>query len=57
MTRCGSTGVWSVGLGVSKLGSECLHWAGSQKWTCTNAEGHGREITSANSFVTRGVSQ
>ena len=44
----GSSEAWCAGLGVSKLGSEC--------WCCfVNAEGQGREMVPASSFVPRGV--
>lgn len=43
-------------LGVSKLGSECRHCVGSHKWFCVSAEGPGKKMVSANSFVSGVVS-
>ena len=52
----GSSGVWRVGLAVSKLGSKCGCWTGSCRWHCVNGEGWGMEMVPASSFVSKRVS-
>ena len=56
MTEKGNaTQAWGqVGLSVSKLGSECQRCTGSCRWLCAFAEGRGRELVPASSFVPGG---
>ena len=51
MGKGGFTGEWRVGLGVSKVGSECWCCTGFCRWLCAYAEGWGREMVPASSFV------
>ena len=43
-------------LGVSKLGSQCLYCTASHRCLCIYAEGWGREVVQARSFVAREMS-
>lgn len=55
--RDSSTGAQTQGvLGISKLGSECEHSVVSCRWPCTYAEGWGKKMNMASSFVPRVVS-
>ena len=47
----GSSGICEAGLGLSKLGSECQHCAGSCRWPVFMLRGWGKEMTQACSFV------
>ena len=43
-----------MGFGVSNLGSECQNCTSSHRWPCAYAEGQGRKMALANSFVPGG---
>ena len=45
-----------VGLGISRLGREYRHCAGSHRWHFVHAKEQGREMAPASSFVPKGVS-
>ena len=51
-------GQWEgAGCGVSTLGSECLHCAGSCRWPCVYADGQEREMATPSSIVLGKVPQ
>ena len=45
----------AVGLGVSTLGSQCLHCVASCRWICVSVEGHQRRMALFSSLVPREV--
>ena len=56
LRRAISLECWVMELGVSRLGSQCLHCAPSHRCFCVYAEGWGRKMVPASSFVPKDAS-